>query len=124
MATWDGVRHAIKVTTDLLPIPHHGCRQYIDYDYIHMIPDGWYPIGSDNGDMLFIDSNQCHGRASNYLYWTELLFVDSAIEIEMNVERWLERLIICNGAHFWELKGKYFFDRFCHWLLNLWRAVR
>ncbi|WP_054403093.1 SMI1/KNR4 family protein [Paenibacillus solani] len=79
-------------------------RHYIDYDYIHMIPDGWYPIGSDNGDMLFIDSNQCHGRASNYLYWTEMLFVDSAIEIEMNFERWLERLIICNGAHFWEWK--------------------
>lgn len=79
-------------------------RYYVSYDYISMIPNGWYPIGSDNGDMLFIDSNQCHDRTSNYLYWTEMLFVDRAIEIEMNFERWLERILICNGAHFWDWK--------------------
>lgn len=79
-------------------------QYYINYDYKSMIPDGWYPIGTDNGDMLFIDSNQCQGRFSSYLYWTEMLFVDSALELELNFERWFERLIICNGVHFWEWK--------------------
>lgn len=75
---------------------------YIDYDYKNLIPDDWFPIGSDNGDMLFINSNQYENRYSSYLYWTEMLFVDSAIELKMNFERWFERLIICNGVHFWK----------------------
>src|SRR5690606_16881602 len=33
-------------------------KVYIDYDYKNLLPDGWFPIGSDNGDMLFINSNQ------------------------------------------------------------------
>ncbi|WP_340398511.1 SMI1/KNR4 family protein [Paenibacillus sp. FSL H8-0079] len=74
---------------------------YIDYDYVSMIPQGWIPIGSDNGDMLFLNTNECIDRFSSYLYWTEMLFVDSAIKVDMNFERWFERLIICNGAHFW-----------------------
>jgi len=52
--------------------------------------------------MLFINSNQYENRYSSYLYWTEMLFVDSAIELKMNFERWFERLIICNGVHFWK----------------------
>jgi SMI1 / KNR4 family (SUKH-1) len=79
---------------------------YIEYDYISMIPEGWFPIGSDNGDMLFINSNECKDRFSTYLYWTEMLFVDTAIKLDLNFERWLERLIICNGAHFWNWRNE------------------
>lgn len=81
---------------------------HIEYDYIHIVPQGWYAIGSDNGDMLFIDSTKCsaNNREADYLYWTEMLFTDSAIDLEMNFERWLERLMICNGAHFWNWKNE------------------
>ncbi|GAA0358416.1 SMI1/KNR4 family protein [Bacillus horti] len=77
-------------------------QYYVEYDYRSLIPKGWFPIGSDNGDMLFVNSNENVDRYSSYLYWTELLFVDDAIKINLNFERWLERLIICNGVHFWE----------------------
>ena len=76
-------------------------KHYIQWGYKELIPQGWYPIGCDNGDMLFIDSNKCGDRESTYLYWTECLFVDSAIDIKMNFERWLERFCICNGEKYW-----------------------
>jgi hypothetical protein len=79
---------------------------YIEYDYIDMIPKGWYPIGTSNGDMLFINSNECNDRSSTYLYWTEMLFVDSAISLDLNFERGFERLIVCNGVHFWNWKNE------------------
>lgn len=40
---------------------------YIDYKYIEMIPDGWYPIGTDNGDMLFINANEYRGISVSVL---------------------------------------------------------
>ncbi|MBN6187780.1 SMI1/KNR4 family protein [Aneurinibacillus sp. BA2021] len=81
-------------------------QHYIEYDYKNLIPEGWYPVGCDNGDMLFINSKECcvNQRENSYLYWTEMLFTDSAIELELNFERWLERFFMCNGSLFLALE--------------------
>jgi hypothetical protein len=57
-----------------------------------LIPDGWFPIGSDNGDMLFINSKDYkdYQRENSYLYWSKKLYVDNAKEIGLNFERWFE----------------------------------
>ena len=81
-------------------------KHYIQWGDKERIPQGWYPIGVDaNGDMLYIDSNHCKEkkRENEYLFWKEhdKNIDDSAIDITMNFERWLERFCVCNGEPFW-----------------------
>ncbi|MFD2615700.1 SMI1/KNR4 family protein [Paenibacillus gansuensis] len=78
-------------------------QHYIQYNYKELIPEGWFPIGSENGDMLFINSNVYSNNQTenNYLMWSSKLFVDSAKEIGLNFERWLERFLMYNGDLFW-----------------------
>lgn len=82
-------------------------KLYIEYDYINIIPEGWFPIGTDNGDMLFINSTKyTNSRECGYLFWTEMLFVDDALELDLSFERWLEKFIITNGVQFWNWKSE------------------
>ncbi|WP_281888062.1 SMI1/KNR4 family protein [Paenibacillus sp. YYML68] len=80
-------------------------NHFVIFDYKNLSPSGWYPIGSDNGSMLWIDQTvlkeESLNKRNNYLHYSEKLFTDSAIPLNLNFERWLERFILASGEHFW-----------------------
>ncbi|MEV5027748.1 SMI1/KNR4 family protein [Paenibacillus sp. LPE1-1-1.1] len=99
-------------------------QHYIEYNYKDLIPDGWFPIGSDNGDMLFINSKDYkdNQRENSYLYWSNKLFVDNAKEIGLNFERWFERFLMYNGDLFWvwgKEKTYHYYGRLKQHLINI-----
>lgn len=64
------------------------------------MPEGWYPVGYLDGDMLCINSKEVdeHDRKTNYLYWS----LNDKQKLHFNFEIWFLRFIQASGEHFWQ----------------------
>ncbi|MBB4823097.1 hypothetical protein HNO89_000315 [Sporosarcina luteola] len=75
-------------------------------EYQEYLPEGWYPIGFDNEDLLLIDSKKVktNSKAANYLYWSSLIDLahNDVIDLKGNFEIWLDRLFMAQGNKYWE----------------------
>ncbi|MEW4282564.1 SMI1/KNR4 family protein [Priestia koreensis] len=77
---------------------------YIIYTRSELLPKGWYVIGNDDGDHLFVNSNQLNedGEGDHYLYWSSLIDVDTdPTNLNCNFETWLERMSNNLGRKYW-----------------------
>ncbi|MGE7695580.1 SMI1/KNR4 family protein [Lysinibacillus sp. NPDC094177] len=76
---------------------HQEHVEYLDY-----VPKNWYPIATDNGDYLFIDSSKVEEGQRDYLIrYQGDEPVEYALKLNMNFETWLDKLIVCQGLEFW-----------------------
>lgn len=66
------------------------------------MPKNLLPISRNNGDYFFIDADRVRQGACNYLVRFD--HEDPLCHVKLNFETWLDRLIVSQGAAFWEWK--------------------
>jgi hypothetical protein len=71
-------------------------------NYEDRMPEGWYPVGYADGEMLLINSNNVdvNNRETNYLYWNS----EDKQKLNSNFEIWFLRFVLSSGSYFWMWK--------------------
>jgi hypothetical protein len=64
------------------------------------MPKNLLPVSRNNGDYFFIDADRVRRGSRNYLVRFD--HEDDPCDVNLNFETWLDRLIISQGAAFWE----------------------
>lgn len=65
------------------------------------LPQGYYPVGYADGEMILINSSEVvkEDRQTNYLYFWS---TGEKQQLNLNFEIWLIRFIQASGSYFWQ----------------------
>lgn len=70
-------------------------------EYGYMFPDTCMPIGMMNSALIYIDSNKAKEGENNLFWQSCMLPNESAINLNMSFEVFLDLLIVAQGSEFW-----------------------